>query len=129
MIAEHSTVPVKMSPGAPVTSSTWRWNDAPAFIGGDVLTSDARKSGYWAQCTSSLAAYDSSGEEYLITADHCFPKGANVTGEGDAVGSFKGTPGHHIGYIEGSANGAIPAEDSHFDAELGPVAKVDQGRR
>ncbi|MFI6934694.1 hypothetical protein [Streptomyces sp. NPDC050287] len=41
-----------------------------------------------------------------------------MTGEGDAVGDFGYTPGHHIGYVEGSANGAIPAETSLYDAEL-----------
>ncbi|MFJ2581176.1 S1 family peptidase [Kitasatospora aureofaciens] len=53
------------------------------------------------KCTAGLAAEDSSGGDYLITADHCFATGSgtHIYGEGDAVGNWQLNYGSYVGDI------------------------------
>jgi len=102
-------IPVTVTAGTPITPRSWRWNDTKPFIGGDVLLGNDHKSGYLAQCTSGLAT-EKGGHDYLLTAAHCFPNGAHVYGEGDAVG--------HFNYTFGNSVGTVTSLNAHWDAEV-----------
>lgn len=108
-------IPVTVTAGSPVKAATWRWNDTAPFIGGDVLlgTSSAGEE----QCTSGVAAENSStGEDYIITADHCYTIGTSVYGEGDPVGDWYGTCGNYVG--------EVTSGDDYWDAQI-----IDTGRQ
>ncbi|GAA1952365.1 hypothetical protein [Kitasatospora viridis] len=105
-------IPVTVTAGqAQATLDTWRWNDNAPFIGGDVLIGQSHKAGYTANCTAGLAAEDNAGNDYLITADHCFATSSStsVYGEGDAVGSW--------GYSHGNFIGIVTADNPGWDAQ------------
>ncbi|MFF4344456.1 hypothetical protein ACFY00_31595 [Kitasatospora sp. NPDC001540] len=96
-------IPVTVTAGEAPQPFTWRWNDGRAFIGGDVLVGDGHKAGSTVQCTAGLAAEDNNGQDYLITADHCFSTGygSYVYGDGNpSVGSWSYlSRGGYMGYI------------------------------
>ncbi|MER7674816.1 hypothetical protein ABTY61_41035 [Kitasatospora sp. NPDC096128] len=98
-----NSVPVTVTTGDPITPIAWRWDDPSPFIGRDVLVGPAHAAGYTAQCTAGLAAEDSSGSDYIITADHCFSTGSgtHVHGEGDAVGNWQLNYGSYVGDVGG----------------------------
>ncbi|MFF0001647.1 chymotrypsin family serine protease [Streptomyces avermitilis] len=104
-------IPVTYVPGKVKTAASWRWNDSRPQIGGDVLIGNSRKSGYAEQCTSGIAAENSRGRDYLITAAHCYPNGAGVYGEGGS------TPGHWT-YTKGNYFGKVTSTKDEWDAQL-----------
>lgn len=78
-VAELAGVRLTFEHVASMTPLT-RQNDRPPFIGGDgeygYSASEAEPGfGY---CTAGIAVEDSSGEDYLITAGHCFEDGTAV---------------------------------------------------
>jgi hypothetical protein len=81
--AAAGAIPVTVTPGTPVRfdSVYWRWNDSYPLVSGDVLLGNGHGGGH-TQCTSGLAAENSAGRDYLLTADHCFKTGSQVWGEG-----------------------------------------------
>lgn len=104
-----TAIPVTVTAGSPITAMSWRWNDGRPEIGGDVLLGNARGGGR-AQCTAGLAAEDSNGRDYLITADHCFTTGSGAYGEGDAVGNFGFTFGSQFGTVTSDQNVEFDSE-------------------
>lgn len=62
-------------------------------------------------CTSGAAAEDSSGNDYILTAAHCFALGASIYGEGDPTGDFGFTESTH--YI-----GQVTSVSGHWDTEV-----------
>ena len=93
-----AAIPVTVSSGSPISAASWRWDDTRPFIGGDVvlgyLTSTLET-----QCTTGLAAEDSGGNDYIITAAHCFAGGNYAYGEGDPTGDFGFTFGNKFGQV------------------------------
>lgn len=106
-----STPPVEVVAGDPARPATWRWDEDRPQMGGDVLLGPAREAGYVARCTSGLATEDAAGRDYLLTAAHCYPNGAEVHGEGDPVGQFGTRPGGRIGRV-------VKVLDRYVDAEV-----------
>ncbi|MGW2705048.1 hypothetical protein [Streptomyces sp. NPDC001340] len=99
-------IPVTYVSGKIKTATSWRWNDSRPQIGGDVLVGDARKPGYANHCTAGIAAENSHGRDYLITAAHCYPNGAGVYGEGARTGDWNNpTKSHYFGKISGTKDG------------------------
>ncbi|MFE9499378.1 hypothetical protein [Streptomyces collinus] len=99
-------IPVTYVPGKIKTAASWRWNDTRPQIGGDVLIGNSRKSGYVEQCTSGIAAENSHGRDYLITAAHCYPNGTGVYGEGGrTAGRWTYTKGHYFGKVTSTKDG------------------------
>ncbi|MCU7820412.1 S1 family peptidase [Kitasatospora sp. DSM 101779] len=91
--------PVTIVEGDPAEAQSWRWNDTAPFIGGDVLVGSAHKSGTVTQCTAGMALENGVGEDYLITAAHCFRNVTDVYGEGDPEGDFSLAFGHKVGRV------------------------------
>ncbi|MFE9427825.1 hypothetical protein ACFYNO_33245 [Kitasatospora sp. NPDC006697] len=97
-------IPATVTAGAAAASGDgWRWNDGAPFIGGDVLIGPSHRAGYSTQCTAGMAVEDQSGNDYLITADHCFQTSSNaqIFGEGDPVGTWNYNHGTYVGWIGG----------------------------
>ncbi|MFE1312153.1 hypothetical protein [Streptomyces sp. NPDC058755] len=103
-------IPVTYVPGKVKTAASWRWNDTRPQIGGDVLIGNSRKPGYASQCTAGIAAENSHGRDYLITAAHCFPNGTGVYGEGGR------TPGRWT-YSKGNYFGKVTSTKDGWDAQ------------
>jgi hypothetical protein len=93
LAAAAGGIPVTVSRGRPSRLFTWRWNDTAPFIGGDVVNDGN------ALCTSGMAAENSSGTDYILTADHCFNKNETIYGEGDPVGEPFFSLGNRIGTV------------------------------
>jgi hypothetical protein len=111
-----SGISVTVTPGTPITATTWRWNDTVPFIGGDVVIGAGP--GGTAQCTTGLAVEDPTTlEDYILTAAHCFNVGASVYGEGDPVGDFDFTDGNYFG--------KVVLQSTHFDAEVIDTGQAD----
>ncbi|WP_030275841.1 hypothetical protein [Streptomyces sp. NRRL B-24484] len=91
--------PVTVVEGDPVEATSWRWNDSAPFIGGDVLIGSSHTSGARTQCTAGMALENGVGEDYLITAAHCFRNATDVYGEGDSEGDFGFALGHKVGRV------------------------------
>lgn len=104
-------IPVTYVPGKIKRATSWRWNDSRPQIGGDVLIGNNRKPGYVSQCTAGIAAENSHGRDYLITAAHCFPNGAGVYGEG-------GRTAGHWTYTKGKYFGKVTSTKDGWDAQL-----------
>lgn len=92
-VVAGAAIPVTVTAGFLVSpaSATWRWNDSYPFVGGDVLLGNAYSGRGHSQCTAGLAAENSAGRDYLLTADHCFVTGSKVWGDGDPYGDFTPT--------------------------------------
>ena len=88
------------------------------FIGGDVLIGRSWRSGERAQCTSGLAGEDRNGRDFLITADHCFPRGTKVYGDGDGIGNF--SP-----YSYGKPFGVVGTTSDLYDSEVIDIARYN----
>ncbi|MGW0615669.1 peptidase [Streptomyces sp. NPDC002788] len=116
-LAGGPSIPVTVTAGSPIKAATWRWNDTYPLIGGDVLLGQGVKSGYVDQCTSGIAAENAStGEDYLITADHCYPLGADVFGEATPVGAWGTNYGNYLG--------EVTSGDDYWDAQI-----IDTGHK
>jgi hypothetical protein len=114
-------IPISVTAGAPLTFTTWRWNDTYPLIGGDVLVGPVRGGGPKTVCTAGLAVENSSGRDFLLTADHCFPQGSKIYGDGNTVGYFPSNPfftsnGNYAGTVLGT-------NSDHWDTEV-----IDTGR-
>lgn len=75
-VAQFAGVRLTFEGGTPVRLLYSRDNDISPFIAGDYLLGINSEGG--AACSAGIPVEDSSGEDYLITANHCFYLGTEV---------------------------------------------------
>lgn len=101
-----------------------RENDTPPFIGGDYLHGTGSDSTTF--CTAGISIENSSGRDFLITANHCFHSGNAVTTMNGAT--TIGTPYRYNNSLDaelidtGKYNGAgANADEGEYDTSNGGI--------
>jgi hypothetical protein len=98
-------IPVTVTAGVrPVPATSWRWDEAQPFTGGAMLLGNGLQAGYVDFCTSGIMAENSSEEDLVITAGHCYNNGTAVYGDGAPYGDLNApccTVGNRVGTVIG----------------------------
>lgn len=88
-VRELAGVKLTFTRGSPVRLAS-RENDDDPFIGGDLLYGWNGTEHAWVTCTAGIPVEDSAGEDYLLTANHCFEYNNNI---------YTQNYGHHVGLV------------------------------